>query len=110
MDLRRLPRPKLSTTLDVQDRGKVYAGKTVNISLTGLMCDLPEEYTNTQPIMISFKLGTSKPKITTWATPVWSHKLGDKLFRVGLEYINLDSSHYQAIADFVAESWLNDHK
>lgn len=107
MDLRRLPRPRLSTTLDVQDQGKVYAGQTVNISLTGMMCEVPVEYTSTRPILITFRLGANGYRVATWATPIWSHRLGDGRYRIGLEFINLDSAHYTAIADFVADAWLS---
>lgn len=107
MELRRLPRPKLITALEVQDQGQVYAGQTINISLSGMMCELPVEYTSTRPLLIAFKLGGQR--VATWATPVWSHRKGDGLFRIGLEFINLDSNHYTAIADFVAEYWLAQH-
>ncbi len=106
MEYRRLPRPKLNTTLKVMDEGKTYQGRTLDISLSGMMCEVPVEYLETRPILVSFKMSARDKRITTWATPVWSHQEKSGVFKVGIQFLQLDSAHYAQVADYVAAHWM----
>lgn len=107
-DHRRNPRNPIETLIKVERGDQSYLGTSLNVSLTGLACELPYRPEEAKPMLVSFRLSLKERPITTWATPVWSVRSDDK-WRVGFEFNDLDSSHHAIIADHLSEKWQREH-
>lgn len=107
-DHRRNPRNPVETLVKVERGEQTYLGTSLNVSMTGIACELPYRPEEAKPMLLSFRLSLKDRPISTWATPVWTVRAGDK-WHVGFEFNNLDSSHHTAIADHLSELWQQQH-
>ena len=107
-DHRRFNRSEVATLVKIESGGQTLLGTSLNISLTGLGCELTQDLQSTKPVLVSFRLSLKDRPITTWAEPIWSSRIDDK-WRVGFKYVELDSAHHRAIADYLSEIWQQEH-
>ena len=105
---RKTPRRTYERLVGVLHKGKYFLQNSLQISEGGMMIELPNYVKRGDFIVVSFILPTSLETVNGRAEVLYLQKVSDKLSKVGIKFINLDTIKRRAIRDFVSSKQFKD--